>query len=380
MMKKLYLIACLLISVCYGQSYPGYVPNNLIDKGINFYPSTKLTPRLAEFLNMRKGTAINIGYQIFYGNIANGITPLPSSFGITSLYYDCKQWAAQLKAAGAQYCILTVSTGFGWSAFDQKTKWPIPGQVWTGGATFNSIWPSGVFLPMVEKFDIEQGGNANFFAQFCGEMRLAGIEPMIYVPIHADGMRVGTVIRNAPAALQDAYVYYLSCWLQELILRYGIRYFWFDGGNFIIPGMQQKLYNAVKSASGQGTMDECLIIANRFPGTETAGMPYDIGTFEWFIYGGNSTTFKSCVRWNGINYYIPQELVNTAAQDPTFYYQIQPGLTGFQNMINASIDTLKFQYNTAMQYGANFSLWIMPNYMGNLPTQQLQLLHDISIP
>jgi hypothetical protein len=235
-MRKL-LTILFLVSAAYAQNYPPYIPNYLYDKGINWYPSVKMTSRLAEWESWTKGACLDFSYHC-YVNYTFPVTQAPN---IKSFYYNCRQWATQLKAAGVQYCILTVNTGFGFNMFDQKTTWPEPPQLFTGGSgTFSTIFPSGQILPTAQKCDLEQGGNTNFMQEFCYEMRRVGIEPILYIPVHVDWVRLGGNVSNgsvlfsdAPSNLQLAFEQYFCTYLQELILRFHFRYFWFDGPAFI---------------------------------------------------------------------------------------------------------------------------------------------------
>jgi hypothetical protein len=382
-MKKLIAIL-FLFSFAYAQNYPAFTPNHLYDKGINWSPSIKMTSRLAEWENLTKGAALNFSYHCYVSYnypINNGVT-------LKTFYYNCRQWAAQLQAAGAQYCILTVTTGFGFNMFDQKTVFPVRLALYTGTSTqFTTVFPSGATLPTATKSDLEQGGNANFMQEFCYEMRRVGIEPILYIPVHVDWVRLGGNVPNgsvsfsdAPANLQNAFMNYFCAYLQELIIRFHIRYMWFDGPAFVDNAnthLMQKVYNAIKSVTGQNNPNECLVIANVFPGNEALDWPYDIRSLEYFIYGNHPTVFKNSLNINQINYYIPTEMVNTTQVDQTYYYQVLPGLTGYETIINQSQASLNLQYELTQQYHSRFSLWLQPDVYGNIPTSQLKLLTNL---
>lgn len=353
-----------------------YIPNGLIDAKINWQPSRTPTQRLLEFERYIKGCAIDIGYEQYASNTGSPLVAAQSLDPINRMQFDAKTWADQLVYAGAQYAILTVATGYGFSLFDQKTQWPVNSALVTGAGNFATKYPSGRTIPIYNKFDIEQVGNENFFAQFCYEMRRVGIEPMVYVPIHVDVNRMGGVLQEAPAIVQDQYAYYLGCWMQELIIRYGIRYFWCDGTDFLIPGFMQKLYNAVKSVTGQNNPKECLIIANSFPGTEAQSWPFDIRSFEYFIYGGASQTFKNTLTINGITYFVPTEMVDCGAQN-NYFFQAKPGVTGYQDVKNYSQAFLQNEFDITKQYYSRYALFLTPDYLGNLPTSQIELLKNL---
>ena len=359
---------------------PAFTPNNLIDAGYNWSPSQVSTPRLAEFVAMTKGAAYTWGLNNIVGTTgADNTQPKPAGNTLAIPGFNWRNIALQLQAAGAQYCILTVATAFGWSLFDCKTAWPLTPSIVTGTGTFATNWPSGLLIPYYNKYDVQQSYNPNTFQDFCYEMRNVGIEPIIYNPIHADIIRLGGLITDGqPTAIVNAFILFFCLWLQELIIRYGIRYFWLDGPSYgNVNGFMQKIYNAVKSVTGQNNENECLIIANALPGNEAADWPYDIRAFEYFIYGGNPAIFNRTLNINGTNYYVPVNMVECCAQN-NYYYNIKPGLPGQGVLTNFSQSYLQAEKTLTETYNASFCLFLQPDYLGNMLPSQLTLLQGLT--
>ena len=169
---------------------------------------------------------------------------------------------------------------------------------------------------------------------------------------------------------------YFCLWVQELIIRYGIKYFWIDGTNFVIPGFTQKIYNAIKSVTGQNNPNECLLIGNSFPGTQETSWPFDIRAFEYFIYGGPSI-FNRTLNIGGTDYYVPVNMVECCAQS-NYYYNIKPGLDGSAPLTNFSQAYLQAEYDLTKLYNASYCLFTQPDYLGNMLTSQLELLQGLT--
>lgn len=375
-----------LFSVCHGQNFPAYIQGNLIDKGINFNPSIRATARLTEYeTKFQKGVCldINLNNWIPQSGVNNTQVTPPGETMAYGGYFNFAKWAAQLKAAGAQYAMITIGTGFGYSLFDSKAQWPGPQTLVTGagGSTFATTWPSGYLIPHYRKWDVEQGGNPNFFELFCTEMRKQGIEPMIYVPIHVDLIRLGgSLIDGQPVQTQTQFMYYFCSWLQELIIRFKLRYIWLDGPSFVSnqsTHFMQYIYNAVKSVTGQNNPNECLIIANAFPGNELQDWPYDIRSVEWGVWNnGSNSVFKNTMNISGRNYYVPEELEDNMALNNVFYLSY-PGVAGYQDVVNRTQAVIQSRYNTTKQYYARLTMFMEVSPNGDLPTSQLALFANL---
>lgn len=382
-MRKLFFII-FLFSRVYGQNYPNYVPGVLIDKGINFNPSIKPTARLTEYeTKFQKGVFLgwNLNSVIPLTGANNTQTTPPGETMPYAGYFNFAKWAQQLKAAGAQWAGISIGTGFGYNLFDSKTTWPGPQTLVTGTGTFAATWPSGLLIPKYTKWDVGQGGNINFFDEFCTEMRKVGIEPTIYIPIHVDLIRLGGSLTDGqPVATQTQYMYYFCCLLQELIIRYKLRYIWLDGTDFVDnphTGFMQKIYNAVKSVTGQNNPNECLIIANAFPGVETNDWPFDIRSVEWGVWNHtNFTVFKNNMNIRGINYYIPEELEDNCAINNVFYMGY-PGVAGYQDVVNRPLTDLQNRMSITKQYYARLSIFFEVSPAGDIGTQQLSLFSNL---
>jgi len=388
-MRLSIIYLCVILFGCkksnQSQEIPPYHYQGLIDKQINFSPSIIKTNNLLYFQqSYQKSVCLDFNIQELLPTISSpqAIQILPNGSSITPMNFNFSNWAQQVKSTGANLCFVTINTGYGFSLFDSKTPWPIPSQLWdTTGTTFASNFPSGKVLPQYTKYDVGQGANPNFFDQFCQAMRAQGIEPAVYIPVVTDINRLGgNIFDGQPQALINAFEYWFCCYVQEIILRYNIKYIWFDQLNYASANFMQKIYNAVKSVTGQGTSNECMVIGNAAPGSIGSGgtWPIDINAFEYAIWYGSSTPtiWETDKFINGTNYYIPIQMVDAVAQNE-YYYQNCSGCSGYGTFANQSLSQLTTEWKDCQKYGAGFCIFIPVDWEGNIPISSISLIGSI---
>jgi hypothetical protein len=340
----------------------------------NFLPATSNNARLQEYQSYKKGALVCFGMDQFAGEYFTlATTGKPVPYQITAgLNFDTDAWASQVAEAGCRYAILTVASEYTWLLWNSIVQWPVATKsiANTNYGTFTS--------PNFTKYSVNNWGqiNRNLFSQFCASMRRYGIQPIPYIDISDSMNFIGGNVASVSQGVVNTWINYVCMMLQELIIKFKLRYVWLDNYSNLGNDALQILYNAVKSVS-----TDCLVIATQNSGGFAAGFPCDIAVVEEYTLTTPVTQLATSRTINGVTYFIPCEVSTTTLQNEQYYYSdpAKPHPSTWNPQLKyRGQSTLQTNYTSWRgTYGANYNLGICPKLDGTIETAQTDLIKNI---
>jgi hypothetical protein len=341
----------------------------VIDKG-NFYPSTTMTDRLIQFKNYKKGWLIDWGMETFWGMAfgASGPAPSGSYFNISDLPIDT--WVAAAKTCNINYAGITAVTEIGYG-------------LWPSDVNLQELNASGLLTPTHAHYNVRGTADPNIIGKFVTKFRSAGIEPFIYHNLSIDWNMLGSfssVSSYSTTDLRRAKIIYYWCLnIQELMIKYGVKMFWFDAFSRLTNAEYQQIYNAVKAID-----TNALVIMNATGNTTFDQFPYDAQSTETAFTDQGNTAYQSTSRtYNGTTYFVPQEIVisGTSTTSPQNWYNYDQYCVSQPqnpNLVLITQSTYQSVYDAAKNYGANLLCAVMPDRHGNLYQPQIDLIKNLT--
>lgn len=344
--------------------------SKLIEKG-SFSPCqfNDRSKRSIQFSVYKKGWLICWGMETFWGEAfgANGTAPEKSYFNIKNLNVDA--WVNAAKECDIQYAGLTIVTEIG---FD----------LWNSEIDFNLINKNGL-TPTHPNYNLRGHADENILEKFVTKFRSAGIEPFFYYNLSLDWnilenmLGIGSTLSISDKRREDIVLFWaLQC--QELMLKYKIKMFWMDGFDRLTKAEYQKIYNAIKSID-----KDCLVIMNATGDTSFDQYPYDIGSTETsFVDTGNEAFVSAKRTKDGVDYYIPQEIVisGTTSTSPQNWYNYDSlciSQPSNPNLVLVSQEYYQSIFDKAKTAGASLLCAVMPDRSGKLYKPQIDLIKNL---
>lgn len=356
----------------------------LIDNG-NFAPATSQTPELAKFEAFRYGWFFNLNMNEFQGSYVNAINagapPSPAS-RFTAQNVNVAKWADSAAAAGVDYAMLTVINEYGFKLWPSKTPYNME--------QISMNLPTGPFTsPYYPEYSVlPDYADTAIVAKFVTEFRARGIEPVFYInSVNDYNILGGWIPRDGVTAQrQNEWINYMCRLMQEMIIRFGVKYLWIDYGAAIPADIPQRYYNAVKSVD-----PGCMIIGNVGGDASFLRFPYDIQSHEEHALDLGSTAYQSSSRTHGgVTYYIPQEIISTPYRDMSQWYYYCIGVDylptvspytnqpPWYNLEATSISYFQGLANVAYTHNVPLMVAVLVDCNGNMLQSNLNFFHQIN--
>lgn len=339
-------------------------------------PPTTETPRLQEYLSLDKGLLFHYNLGTYWGYEFNapGTAPSPAYFNIPSI--DMKPWAEAAVASRSKYAGIIACHEMGF-------------QLWPSNVTYADArieHPTDQHLtPTWRDYTVRGHADQDILEKFCVAMRNVGVEPYFYyniclnwnvqgafTPIH---ITFGAFGDNRRAEL----VKFWCLQLQELAMRYKVRYLWLDAYIALDPSEHQAFYDAVKAVN-----PDCMVVLNMGPATTFFNYPGDAMSFENYVVDNPSyTMYKSINKVvGGTTYKIGQEFIASpqTVTSPHNWYNydqycvVQPPNP---NLVLLSQEVMQSYADSAKLYNVNYLIAPSPDRYGKLPDSQMSRIINL---
>jgi hypothetical protein len=220
----------------------------------------------------------------------------PAKELFTASNVNVAAWADYAKNLGAGAFVLSAFNEYGFPLWPSDV--PIPVQKGTGYP-----YHQGYYGP------VEGIGDTHIMEKFTSEMGGRGIIPAVYMNLEWSFNLSNTKMnlgKMSQTDLDDVIEYWCLI-VQELYIKFGIKYFWMDAGNQT-DGRTQKLFNALMSVAPDGFM-----LCNSAGATTMHAFPYHADALERYalIGGGTFSYMSDYMAHNGSSYYVAHEIIGT---------------------------------------------------------------------